>query len=314
MAATTTTITTTTSGSKKKKKKVGLDSSWSWSSSELIPGLPEHLAEECLSRVHPRLLYKVCHSWRRLIYSPTFPPFLSLYALLDSSSSSSVLFSTYDPISSTWIPPSPSPSRHPLLLRHPSFIARLLPVQSLSPSNLHLLLLAATSPRFLPALPRPLLFSPPPPPPIGSSALPSPLPAAGAPPAPSTTPSTSPPASPPPSTTSSPAPPPAGLFPTFPTSKENRMRMMKRNIVGGRWEEVAGMRDAAFSREAVEAVGWRGKLCMVNVKGNALKAGVVYDERKGAWEEMREGMLRGWMGPVAAMDEEEMYVVDEGRG
>ncbi|KAK9144136.1 hypothetical protein Sjap_004039 [Stephania japonica] len=53
------------------------------------------------------------------------------------------------------------------------------------------------------------------------------------------------------------------------------------------WEEVAGMRNAAFSREAVEAVGWRGKLCMVNVKGNAVKMGVVYDERRG-WEGVME--------------------------
>lgn len=50
---------------------------------------------------------------------------------------------------------------------------------------------------------------------------------------------------------------------------------------------------------------------MVNVKGHALKEGLVYDLEKDEWEEMPEGMIEGWRGPVAAMDEKDMYVVDE---
>lgn len=78
-----------------------------------------------------------------------------------------------------------------------------------------------------------------------------------------------------------------------------------------RWEKVKGLKDGKFSREAIDAIGWRGKLCMVNVKGDAAKEGVVYDVEKDLWQEMPEGMLIGWRGPVAAMDEEVMYGVDE---
>ncbi|KAL3038538.1 hypothetical protein AAZX31_01G137500 [Glycine max] len=53
---------------------------------------------------------------------------------------------------------------------------------------------------------------------------------------------------------------------------------------------------------------------MVNVKGDAAKEGVVYDVAEDAWKEMPEGMLHGWRGPVAAMEEEVMYVVDEAKG
>lgn len=53
---------------------------------------------------------------------------------------------------------------------------------------------------------------------------------------------------------------------------------------------------------------------MVNVKGDAAKEGVVYDIKSDSWEKMPEGMIAGWKGPVAAMDEETMYAVDEVKG
>lgn len=81
-----------------------------------------------------------------------------------------------------------------------------------------------------------------------------------------------------------------------------------------KWERKGGLKDGRFSREAIDAVGWRGKLCMVNVKGDAAKEGVVYDVEEDAWKEMPEGMLSGWRGPVAAMEEEVLYVVDEVKG
>ncbi|CAN0840593.1 F-box/kelch-repeat protein SKIP25 [Linum grandiflorum] len=75
------------------------------------------------------------------------------------------------------------------------------------------------------------------------------------------------------------------------------------------------MKDGRFCREAIDAVGWKGKLCMVNVKGNsAAKEGAVYDVSRNSWEEMPAGMIGGWKGPVAAMDEEVMYTVDEVEG
>ncbi|KAK6116941.1 hypothetical protein DH2020_049316 [Rehmannia glutinosa] len=80
------------------------------------------------------------------------------------------------------------------------------------------------------------------------------------------------------------------------------------------WREMGKLKDGKFSRDAIEAVGWRGKLCMVNVKGDAAKEGIIYDVETDCWEEMPEGMLAGWRGPAAAMDEETIYVVDESKG
>lgn len=77
---------------------------------------------------------------------------------------------------------------------------------------------------------------------------------------------------------------------------------------------MAKLRDGKFSREAIEAVGWKGKLCMVNVKGDAAKEGIIYDVERDSWEEMPAGMLAGWRGPAAAMEEETIFVVDESRG
>lgn len=74
------------------------------------------------------------------------------------------------------------------------------------------------------------------------------------------------------------------------------------------------LKDGRFSRDAIDAVGYKGKLYMVNAKGVAAKEGVVYDVDKDTWEEMPEGMLTGWRGPAASMDEEVMYVVDEAKG
>lgn len=83
---------------------------------------------------------------------------------------------------------------------------------------------------------------------------------------------------------------------------------------GWEWEEISGLKDGKFSREAIEAIGWKGKLCMVNVKGDAAKQGIIYNVGMDTWQEMSEGMLVGWRGPVAAMAEETLYTVDESKG
>lgn len=77
---------------------------------------------------------------------------------------------------------------------------------------------------------------------------------------------------------------------------------------------MRNLKDGKFSRDAIEAVGWRGKLCMVNVKGDAAKDGTIFDVETDSWQDMPEGMLAGWRGPAAAMEEETIYVVDESKG
>ncbi|XP_040988100.1 F-box/kelch-repeat protein SKIP25 [Juglans microcarpa x Juglans regia] len=282
----------------------------------LLPGLPDHIAQLCLSLVHPSFLYSVCRSWRRLIYSPSFPPYLSLYALLSSSSSSSqsaqsqsdaVDFFTFDPISSSWhlLPPPPPDPPLRVLLHHPSFISRNLPIQSVSVSG-NLILLAATTHNFLPALSHPLIFSP-----LSTAwALGPPLAtprrwcAAGA--------------------VQSAVYVASGMGSHFFTDTARSVEKWDLHLqdkndgkprnFGWMWERKSGLKDGRFSREAIDAIGWRGKLCMVNVRGDAAKEGAVYDVEKDAWEEMPEGMLAGWRGPVAAMDEEVMYALDEAKG
>ncbi|KAL2490094.1 F-box/kelch-repeat protein SKIP25-like [Forsythia ovata] len=77
---------------------------------------------------------------------------------------------------------------------------------------------------------------------------------------------------------------------------------------------MGGLKHGKFSRDAIDAIGWRGKLCMVNVKGDVAKEGAVYDVQTDAWEEMPVGMLVGWRGPAAAMDDDTIYMVDESKG
>lgn len=52
----------------------------------------------------------------------------------------------------------------------------------------------------------------------------------------------------------------------------------------------------------------------MNINGDAAKEGIIYDIERDSWAEMPEGMLAGWRGPAAAMDEETIYAVDESKG
>ncbi|KAB2055822.1 hypothetical protein ES319_A11G063800v1 [Gossypium barbadense] len=261
----------------------------------LIPGLPDHVAELCLSRVHPSLLYSVCRSWRRLIYCPFFPPFRSFYALFFSSSDNEIQLLSFDPMSSRWetVPPPPNALR--LLVHHPSFLCRNLPVQSISVSG-NLVLLAGTAPNFNPAISRPLIFSP-----LSCSwslgppmATPRRWCAAGA---------------------SGPTVYVAsGIGSNFSTDVARSLEKWdlweEDEMDDFRWKKMRQLKDGRFSTDAIDAVGWRQKLCMVNVA----KQGTLYDVTNDIWEQMPEGMVGGWRGPVAAMDEEVLYAVDEDKG
>ncbi|KAL0374132.1 UNVERIFIED_CONTAM: F-box/kelch-repeat protein SKIP25 [Sesamum radiatum] len=280
--------------------------------SVLLPGLPNHLAQHCLSTLHPSLLYKVCMSWRRLLYSPCFPPFFSLYALLHPNSattpsancvrghcqSHSVAFFCFEPISSKWrsLPSPPSDPPLCLLRRHPSFLSRNLPVQSITASG-RLVLIAANTHELLPALARPLVFDP-----LSSKW------------------NFGPPFSPPrrwcaTGSIHSMVYVASGTGAQFHSDVARSLEKwdMSKNETGWDWEKMVSLRDGRFSREATEALGYRGKLYMVNVKGKAVKEGAVYDTLMNQWEAMPRGMLQGWNGP-ATVDDDVMYVVDQEKG
>ncbi|KAI3867838.1 hypothetical protein MKW92_021922 [Papaver armeniacum] len=274
---------------------------------QLIPGLPDHLSLLCLHRVNkPNLLYSVCHSWRKLIYSPNFPPFLSLYAILSPKrnnkdpASNSIQISSFDPISSKWnpIPSSITPlNSPPFLLHHPSFLSRQLPIQSVTLSNT-LVFVSGTTNNLIPALSHPLIFNP-----LlnkwslgpqidhprrwcatgvvhGSLYIASGI----------------------------------GSRYNRDVAKSAERWCCSEDSSRNYWEKISSLKDGRFSREAIEAVGWRGKLMMVNVKGNAVKEGVLYNVGTDTWEDMPQGILIGWNGPTTTMDEEEIYTVDERKG
>lgn len=278
----------------------------------LIPGLPDHIAETCLSKVRPEILYSVCKSWRNLIYSPSFSPFLSIYVLFVSNKTSdpsdSLVLKTFDPLSEKWrsVPEPPDDPPVRLLVQHPFFISRKLPVQSVSVSG-KLVILAATTGNFAPALLSPIVFNP-----LTRSwsSLP-PLAAArrwcvaGA--------------------CGSSVFVASGVGSQYSTEVarsveklevfESKCENFEKNLGKNRnWRKLGLMKDGKFSREAIEAVSYRGRLCMVNVKGDYRKEGLVYDVENDTWQEMPEGMLAGWRGPAASMKEDSLYVVDESKG
>ncbi|KAK4729215.1 hypothetical protein R3W88_022203 [Solanum pinnatisectum] len=281
----------------------------------LIPGLPDDIAQICLNKVHhPSTLFSVCYSWRKLIYSPSFPPFLSLYALLLAKNQ--VEFACFDPISSKWhlLPPPPPDPPLRILVKHPSFISRNLPIQSVSVSG-NLILLAATADQFQPAISRPLIFNP-----TAKKwtygprlAAPRRWCAAG--------------------TLGNSVYVASGVGSHYNVEVARSVIKWDLDNSSGpesnqahycdyrnernrrwKWEEMSGLKDGKFSREAIEAIGWKGKLCMVNVKGDAAKQGIIYNVKTDTWQDMPEGMLSGWRGPVATMAEEILYMVDESKG
>lgn len=216
------------------------------------------------------------------------------------SGGDAVHFFSFDPIQSRWLQlPPPPPSDPPLrvLLTHPSFLSRRLPVQSLAVAG-QLVVLAATAHGLVPALHRPLIFDP-----MSRTwrfgprlLAPRRWCAAG--------------------TLGGAVYVAGGMGGSY--SLEVAKTVERWEVRNDVVERMGGLRDVRMSREAIEAVGWRGKLWMVNVKGVATKEGAVYDVASDVWEEMPEGMLGGWRGPAAAMamagGAEEMYVVDEGKG
>ncbi|XP_071698791.1 F-box/kelch-repeat protein SKIP25-like [Rutidosis leptorrhynchoides] len=270
----------------------------------LLPGLPDDIAQLCLSRVPPSTLYSVCRSWRRVIYTSDFPAFLSLYTI-SSDQNSALQVSCFDPISSEWKAVTQPPHLNNVRLRHHSFISRNFSVQSLSVAG-NLVLLAGTSGYLEPALSNPLIFNP--------------L---------SETWSSGPPFLNPRRWCSAGVSRAAVVVASGIGSRynltvarsvdkwvlpETNLHNKKCKISNGVWKKMQSLKDSKFSREAIDSVGCKGKLFMVNGKGTCVKQGAVYDVDSDQWSEMPAEMLSGWKGPAAALDEEVIYMVDECKG
>lgn len=266
----------------------------SWQDDGLLPGLPDHLAHLCLSSVHPSALFAVCRSWRRHLHSPSSTPYPALYAVL--SGAGAIHLSCYNPITAKWATLPAPPLTRLLLTHHPSFLARSLPVQSASCRGC-LILAAGTTSGLAPAISRPLVFDP------STSrwhpgpAFPSPrrwcaLGSAGgalyvA----------------------------SGVGPEYSSELARSAERWDLNRAGSGWEPLCPMRDGRFSREPTEMVSSNGKLCMVNARGRGAKEGICFDVRLGRWDEMPIGLLTGWIGPAATVEDGgPIFVVDEASG
>ncbi|OAY79582.1 F-box/kelch-repeat protein SKIP25 [Ananas comosus] len=284
----------------------------------LIPGLPDHLAQLCLAHLPPPLIFAVCRSWRRLLYAPSFPPFLSLYALLYADDEpNAVAFACFDPVAAAWVdlPPPPTPLLQQLPNPNPNSPNLGTPVVPLA---------AAPAPE------------------RGGGGAPGRAGGVDGGAAAGAAAAAGVPAAPGPAAVAPRAGAAAGAAavvrrggrpgrgrglpgerrrprPHDPALARSAALWHPRD---GAWAPLPPLRDGRFSRDAAEAVGARGKLCMVNLRGRGPKQGAVLDLRRRAWEPMPPGMLAGWSGPVAAAagddddDDAEaaMYVVDEGAG
>lgn len=215
-------------------------------------------------------------------------------------------FFCLDPISSKWTqlpnPPTSDPPIH-ILRHHPSFISRSLSIQSLTVAE-RMILIAATTHKFLPALERPLGFDPSCNKWFFGPNLSTPRRWCGS------------------SSVNGNVYVASGMGSAYHGDVARSLEKwdVKEKVDQWKWEKLKGLKDGRFCREFVDAIGYRGKLCMVNIKGRAVKQGTIYDVTKDEWKEMPKGMLEGWIGPSSAAttttinDESEMYVVDETKG
>lgn len=183
-----------------------------------------------------------------------------------------------------------------MLSRHPSYISRVLPIQSITASG-NLVLIAANTHKFLPTLTSPLVFDP-----LSCKW------------------SFGPPFSTPrrwcvTGSINSSVYVASGTGAQYHRDVARSLERwdMSKEETDWMWEKRAEFKDGKFSREPIEAVGYKSKLCMVNIKGKAMKEGAVYNIGMNQWEEMPRGMLGGWTGP-ATTDDEYMYVVDQETG
>ncbi|KAL0393819.1 UNVERIFIED_CONTAM: F-box/kelch-repeat protein SKIP25 [Sesamum latifolium] len=249
----------------------------------LLPGLPDHVAQLCLSLVPPSLLFSICHSWRRLIYSPSFPPFLSLYALFLPTGIQSISRIPYTspPLIPYCVNGCPSLIRRRPSSSAPSFVSRKFPIQAVVVSG-NLVVLAATSDQFRPALSQPLVFNslsqkwthgPP-------LSAPRRWCVAG--------------------TCRGVVYVASGIGSHYDNDVARSVEKWDLSVQRHhqhrrrwRWEKIGSLRDCKFSREAIDAVGWKGKLCMVNVKGAAAKQGIIYNVESESWRRCRRGCWRG---------------------
>ncbi|KAG0561892.1 hypothetical protein M758_9G116800 [Ceratodon purpureus] len=74
------------------------------------------------------------------------------------------------------------------------------------------------------------------------------------------------------------------------------------NLESKQWTKLQNLSSSKFSGEAMNAVSDSGKLYFVSGRGVFSKDGVVYDVATDSWSEMAPGLKRGWTGPCVVVN------------
>lgn len=264
---------------------------------QILPGLPDHLAMECLARVPLGSLTGVSKTWQNIIYDPYFQSFRAsigrskldwVYTLVQMQDKS-FKWRAFDPLSSQWhdLPPTPHPMDFQLL--NPGCIGVSYSVQCVSTSS-KLVMVAAVKakkdgqPRMTvePALEHPYIFDT--------------------------------------STNSwkqgSPFSVPRKwcvcgvadekVYVASGSGKDWSQELSKSaefyNLENDKWERLQKLSTSKFSGEAMNAVLNNNKLYFVSGRGVFSKDGVVYDLGTNSWLEMSPGLKWGWRGPCVSVN------------
>ena len=276
------------------------------SSSQLFPGLPEHLAMECLARVPLATLQGASKAWQKLIYDSYFqslrtqvgsPELKWIYTLVQTKDMS-FKWRAYDPLSSRWheLPPVPHPME--FQLSNPGCIGVSYTVQCVSTRN-RLVMLAGMKVRndgqarvtLEPALDHPLIFdtctS------VWKRGAPFRVPrkwcVCGA--------------------------VDEKVFVASGSGKDWDRDLSKSvevyDLDKDSWQALENLSSSKFSGEAMHAVTVGDKLCFVSGRGVFAKEGAVYDIAKGSWTDMPPGLRGGWRESCVAVDGR-MYMLEAG--
>lgn len=264
---------------------------------QIMEGLPDHLALECLARVPLSSMRGVCKEWQRVIYEPHFQYLRALngasqldwvYTLVQSADNT-FKWRAFDPYSSRWhdLPAPPHPMEFQVF--NPDCIGVSYSVQCASTATKLVMVSALKArkdghPRMTlePALEHPYIFdtrtctwkqgSP--------LSVPRKWCVCGM----------------------------SGqsLYVASGSGKEWDRELSKSveayNLVEDKWENRRGLSTSKFSGEAMSAVTSNGKLHFVSGRGVFSKDGVVYDVATDCWSEMAPGLKRGWTGPAVAVN------------
>jgi hypothetical protein len=267
-------------------------------SGQIMVGLPDHLAMECLARVPLGALRGVSKGWQGLVYDPYFQSLREakgaqrldwVYALVQTGGSGRFKWRAYDPFAARWHDLPPPPHAMDFQLHNPGCIGVSYSVQCAS-SRHRLVMVAALKARrgnlprmtLEPALNHPYVFdtrtcqwrqgAP--------FAVPRKWCVCGV----------------------------TGelLYVASGSGKDWDRELSKSaevlNLDTNLWTKLHSLSSSKFSGEAMTAVAHNTKLYFVSGRGVFSKDGVVYDVATGSWSEMPPGLKRGWTGPCVAVD------------